>query len=289
MASLCGLNFEHVLVLFGAHFVVYVSASTSLYVVWWYDSGQGPWVWDVHDTALESRFGGIHELNHSCTWLSAHLAGSNDVASTHSPILVDCLVLAFIASCTNVLALKRLNRSDRISFISSFALQAMVTEQTQLLSGERIEILAMFSNPSLHNVAANLGPHLAKAGGQLSLGRELKSLLRSVPSPYVFVEPAATLEDVRTAMQEHNPQIAVFSGHSLVGSLVLELPDGSVDLPSEGDFIGALVLGARPNSRKKLRCVVLNGCETISLARSIVGRCQNLQVWPIHPASVRCQ
>ena len=65
----------------------------------------------------------------------------------------------------------------------------------------------------------------------LQLGRELKSLLRSVPSPYVFVEPAATLVDVRTAMQEYNPQLAIFSGHSLVGSLVLELPDGSVDLP----------------------------------------------------------
>ena len=51
-----------------------------------------------------------------------------------------------------------------------------------------------------------------------------------------------------------------------------------VDLPSEGDFIDALVLGAKPNARKKLRCVVLNGCETISLARSIIGRCPNLQV-----------
>ena len=112
-------------------------------------------------------------------------------------------------------------------------LQAMVTEQTQLLSGERIELLAIFSNPSLRHVSANLGPHLTKAGGSahLQLGRELKSLLRSVPSPYVFVEPAATLEDVRSAVEEHNPQIAIFSGHSLVGSLVLELPDGSVDLP----------------------------------------------------------
>lgn len=281
MASLCGLNFSHVLVLFGAHFLVYVSASTSLYVVWWYASGQGQWVWEIHDTALESRFGGIHELNHSCAWLSARLAGSDDIESTHSPILLDCLVLALIASLTNVLALKRLNRSDRISFISSFALQAMVTEQTQLLSGERIELLAIFSNPSLRQVSAtNLGPHLNKGGVQaLQLRKELKSLLRSVPSPYVFVEPAATLEDVRSAVEEHNPQIAIFSGHSLVGSLVLELPDGSVDLPSEGDFIDALVLGAnRTNARKKLRCVVLNGCETISLARSIVGRCQNLQV-----------
>ena len=60
----------------------------------------------------------------SCTWLSAHLAGNEPTAGTHSSILIDCLVLAFIASCTNVLALKRLNRSDRISFISSFALQA---------------------------------------------------------------------------------------------------------------------------------------------------------------------
>ena len=83
-----------------------------------------------------------------------------------------------------------------------------------------------------------------------------------MPSPYVFVEPAATLVDVRTAMQDYNPQLAIFSGHSLVGSLVLELPDGSVDLPSEGDFIDALVLKAKPNARKKLRCVVLNGCDT---------------------------
>ena len=51
-----------------------------------------------------------------------------------------------------------------------------------------------------------------------------------------------------------------------------------VDLPSEGDFIDALVLGARPNARNKLRCVVLNGCETISLARSIINRCPALQV-----------
>ena len=85
----------------------------------------------------------------------------------------------------------------------------MVTEQTQLLSGERIELLAIFSNPSLRHVSANLGPHLTKAGGSahLQLGRELKSLLRSVPSPYVFVEPAATLEDVRSAVEEHNPQV----------------------------------------------------------------------------------
>ena len=34
-------------------------------------------------------------------------------------------MLALIASFTNVLALKRLNRSDRISFINSFALQAI--------------------------------------------------------------------------------------------------------------------------------------------------------------------
>ena len=43
----------------------------------------------------------------------------------------------------------------------------MVTEQTQLLSGERIELLAIFSNPSLRQVSAtNLGPHLNKGGVQ---------------------------------------------------------------------------------------------------------------------------
>ena len=126
---------------------MYASASTSLYVVWWHASGQvtsphlngslhisphlaashrisphlatsythdlsrgqGPWVWAIHDTALESRFGGINELNHSCAWLSAHMAGGDGhdahgvdehMASTHSTILIDCLVLALIASFT---------------------------------------------------------------------------------------------------------------------------------------------------------------------------------------------
>ena len=54
---------------------MYASAATSLYVVWWNASGQGPWVWALHDTALESRFGGILELNRTCWWLSAHMAG----------------------------------------------------------------------------------------------------------------------------------------------------------------------------------------------------------------------
>ena len=44
--------------------------------------------------------------------------------------------------------------------------------------------------------------------------------------------------------------------------LSLSLSPVQVDLPSEGDFIDALVLKAKPNARKKLRCVVLNGCDT---------------------------
>ena len=58
-----------------------------------------------------------------------------------------------------------------------------------------------------------------------------------VPSPYVFIEPAATLADARAAIQNHNPQIALFSGHSFMGSLVFELPDGTVDLPGPADLI----------------------------------------------------
>ena len=167
MASLCGLNFSHIVVLFSAHFLVYASASTSLYVVWWFASFQGPWTWAIHDTALENRFGGINELNRTCWWLSAHIAGdvTYHAHATHSTILIDCLVLALIASFTNVLALKRLNRSDRISFINSIALQSMVTEQTQLLSGQRIELLAIFSNPSLCHSSADIGPHLSMSGG----------------------------------------------------------------------------------------------------------------------------
>ena len=194
----------------------------------------------------------------------------------HSTVLIDCLILAALASATNMWTLHRLNRSDREGFVGSFALRMMVKEQTQLLRGERVEVLALFSNPSLQHLPSSVSKEINQPSGPLALGRELKSLLRSVPSPYVYVEPAATIEDVAAAVRRHNPQLAIFSGHSMSGSLLLERPDGAVDLPTSDDFLAALEPEEGVDS--KLRCLVLNGCDTIGFAEALIPRFPNLRV-----------
>jgi len=256
---------------------MYASASITLYLVWWYSSEQGPWTWSFHDNALESRFGGLDELNRTCSWLEDHIAGhAPHEGGEHSTILLDCLALAALASATNMWTLHRLNRSDREGFVNSYALRAMVTEQTQLLNGQRVELLALFANPSLQHLPPHIAKRIHQPTGPLALGRELKALLRSVPSAYVYIEPAATIDDIFQAVQTHNPQFAIFSGHSMSGSILLELPDGTVDLPSSDDVIAALEV--EEGTQSKLRCIVLNGCDTISLAKSIIARFPTLQV-----------
>lgn len=276
MAAICGLDFQHTVVLFFAHLMTYVAATVTLYVMWWQTSSQGKWTWRIHLTAIEDRSAGVEELNRTCEWLEDHWLGREGVGASHSSVIIDCLALGLIASVTTVATLYRLNRSERISFVNSFALQSKVNDQSQLLTGKCVELLALFANPSS---LKHLPPELGNTWGHmrpLSLGRELKSLLRSVPAPYVFIEPSATLEDVRTAVQQHNPQIALFSGHSIVGSLAFELPNGTVDLPSASDFISAL----RPSEGavSKLRCVVLNGCNTLTLAMSMIEHRPSLQL-----------
>ena len=175
----------------------------------------------------------------------------------HSQLIVDCLVIATCATLVLFYALRRANRAERQAFIDSFVLRCKVNDQRQLLVGDRIELLALFSNPSVHS-GLNLQP--------LKLGKELKSLLEAIPSVFTAVQPAATLHDVRVTLRQHNPQIALFSGHCFMDRLAFELPSGCVDLPSSADLISAL----NPTLNSRLRCVVLNGCRTSNLAADIV-------------------
>ena len=55
-----------------------------------------------------------------------------------------------------------------------------------------------------------------------------------------------------------------------------QLPDGSIDLPASDDFIAALM--PADGLMTKLRGIVLNGCDTIALAKSITLRFPNLLV-----------
>ena len=277
MASQCGLQLRASLALHLMVFAQYMAASITLYVLWWHRSGQGRWVWRFHDTSLEGgAAAGAAVLNLSCKWLDYRYGDGPPVGMEtigHTTVLLDCIVLAAIAMVTNMCTLHRLNHAERISFVNSYVLHSKVSDQRQLLAGERVELLALFSNPWLHRVVPTSLSHLPSAQlsaqlGPLALGRELKSLLRAVPAPYVHIEPAATLEDVRTAIKQHNPQIALFSGHSLAGSLAFELPNGHVELPDVRDFMAAL----QPDNgvRSDLRYLVLNGCDTIALALELV-------------------
>ena len=94
-----------------------------------------------------------------------------------------------------------------------------VAKQTKQLRGAScVELLALFSNPRT-------------AYAPLRLGKELKYLLHALPAFQVAIEPAATLADVRRAVQQKNPRLILFSGHSFMGSLAFELDNGTLDLP----------------------------------------------------------
>jgi len=193
--------------------------------------------------------------------------------SGHSRLLFDCLGLATIATLLALAALRRINRFEREGFVNSFVLMHKVSDQRELLSGERVELLAIFSNPAMH-------PELKLQ--PLKLGRELKSLLNSVPSCYMTIQPAAALRDARAALHEHNPQVALFSGHCFMGRLVFELPSGEVELPSSAELVAMLAPPPAAVTKhplgSRLRCVVLNSCDTFSLGVEIVKRMPHLAV-----------
>jgi len=88
-----------------------------------------------------------------------------------------------------------------------------------------------------------------------------------VPSVYTAIEPAATLDSVRGALRQYDPQVALVSGHAFMGRLVFELPNGAIDLPSAAELLDTLQPDGVPG---RLRCVVLNGCDTFEIGVGLV-------------------
>ena len=178
-------------------------------------------------------------------------------------ILLECTL---IASCATVLLLaivRRLNRFERQSFVNSFVLLNKTVTQEKKKHDERRELLALFSNPNAPQ-QLQLKP--------LQLGQELKFLLRSIPTTHLACEPAASLEDVEAAVNRCNPSLVLFSGHSFVGSLAFELPNGRIDLPPADLFIAKLA------NCPRLHCCFLNGCNTGVLGHQIVSRLPHIKV-----------
>jgi len=198
------------------------------------------------------------------------LIASPALGAAHSRTTIDCLVLSLLALLIFFAAARILSRFERLSFLNTFLLQAKIVEQAEQLSGEQIELLAVFSNPTTMMVSSS---HVERIE-PLKVGQELKSLFRLVPPVHVHIEPAASLADVRQVLSRHSPSLLLFSGHSFVGTLALELPSGRVQLPPSKLLIEEL----SPERASRLSAVVLNGCETVSLGFEIVRALPHLSV-----------
>ena len=176
-------------------------------------------------------------------------------------IVLNSLLLSAVGLLLLLLALRRLNRFERQSFVNSYVLINKVSTQSQQIrGGGDSELLAVFSNP--------------RSGSPLQLGRELKFLLNSLPATQLAIEPAATMNDVHAAISQKNPRLLLFSGHSFMGRLAFEMEDGMIDLPPPRHFIAQL----QPQLAPRLQCVCLNGCETAELGFQIVSELPWLRV-----------
>ena len=132
--------------------------------------------------------------------------------------------------------------------------------------GAPVEVLALFCNPTLPEQAARAGLH------PLAFGQDLKALMHALPRDELEVEPAATLLHAHQALVRCAPRYAgfiqacmkacartrahahacmhahvcsylVFSGHTIMGALAFETPDGRLDLQNQPDFFIDLLAG----------------------------------------------
>ncbi|KAL1507541.1 hypothetical protein AB1Y20_007163 [Prymnesium parvum] len=102
------------------------------------------------------------------------------------------------------------------------------------------DLLALFSNPQM----AGLRP--------LSLGQDMKHLMRSLPLWRIAIEPAASLVDAQEALRRYRPRVVIFSGHTFMGVLAFENDVGKLDLiqsdHSDATLFSRLLLGQVPLS-----------------------------------------
>jgi len=159
----------------------------------------------------------------------------------------------------------RVNRFERHSFVQQYLLWGKAEENEEIFSGEHVELLALFANPTLPaQMAASMGLR------PLKLGQELRFLLRTIPKMFLEVQPAATMADAREALERHNPRIIMFSGHTFMGALAFELDNGRIDTHSPPAMFVNLLTRAVAGGNKRLEAVFLNGCLTTQLGNDIL-------------------
>ena len=94
---------------------------------------------------------------------------------------------------------------------------------------QNVELLALFANPALPQEAAGFGLR------PLAFGQDLRLLMNALPSGEVEVEPAATLLNAQQALLRSNPRVVLFSGHTILGALAFETPEGRLDMHATPD------------------------------------------------------
>lgn len=191
------LDFVQVFALLLTQWVSYLAGVLALFARWWVATGKPAWTW-------------------------AELTTSRETTSTQ--VLAYTLVQSLVFVAILLLSARQLNRSERKAFVNSHVLLSRVSAQNARISRREIELLALFSNPKQLSAQA-----FSQLGLRpLALGQELKFLLRAIPNEMLAIEAAASLSDVTPALARHNPRAIHFSGHSMNGSLVFELPNGKV-------------------------------------------------------------
>lgn len=129
----------------------------------------------------------------------------------------------------------------------------------------RVRILILTAQPGSHGSGMGSLPRLQldqevrqiqEAVRHGTLGREFE----------VFTLPAARPQELSWGLLEYEPEILHFSGHGQQGSIFVERGDGT-SWPITGEMLGRLF---RIFKGGRLRCVVLNACESGGEAEPIV-------------------
>lgn len=122
---------------------------------------------------------------------------------------------------------------------------------------DRVRVLILTSQPDRMSAKSPKFPRLRLEDE----GREIQLALRSGVFGRQFEVtylPAVQAEDLSWALLEYEPDLLHFSGHGYRGAILLRRPDGSA-WPITGEVLARHL---KIFKSTRLRCVILNACET---------------------------
>mmetsp|Transcript_29110 Transcript_29110/g.40513 ORF Transcript_29110/g.40513 Transcript_29110/m.40513 type:complete len:290 (+) Transcript_29110:2-871(+) len=133
---------------------------------------------------------------------------------------------------------------------------------------KNLKFLGAFSSPS-HATMPN-GAQIAVEG--LRLMSEMRTFQRIFDSENMLMLPAASFDDLRSALMKVAPAVIHLSGHCCDEKWVFEGESRAVNCVSGQD------LGAMFSTVRGLKCVVLSGCRSHKMAKAIKTLVPNLRV-----------